>query len=179
MSFLSRLKRNMGKEEEKQDEDSEGEEITESKIKKIKVQSAKKAKPMEKKTKAEKISKVKKSSFSLKKLGGPEGELAVDVYQTAKDIVIEAAIAGVDSDELEVCIENDTVIIKGERGGCSQEEEKSYFYQECYWGAFQRKIILPEEVDASRGTAELKKGILCVRIPKTERKKRRKIDIKE
>ena len=79
----------------------------------------------------------------------------------------------------EVFIENDTVTIRGERGEYSQEQEKSYFYQECYWGAFQRKIILPEEVDASRGTSELKKGILCVRIPKTERKKRRKINIKE
>ena len=115
----------------------------------------------------------------MKKLGGPEGELAVDVYQTAKDVVIEAAIAGVDSDELEIFIESDKVTIKGERGGCAQDQDKSYFYQECYWGAFQRRIILPEEVDATRAKAELKKGILCIRIPKTERKKRRKIDVKE
>jgi HSP20 family protein len=127
----------------------------------------------------QKISKAKKPDFSLKNLGGPEGELAVDVYQTAKDVVIEAAIAGVDSDELDIFIESDTVTIKGERGGCASDQDKSYFYQECYWGAFQRRIILPEEVDATRAKAELKKGILCIRIPKTERKKRRKIDVKE
>ena len=127
----------------------------------------------------EKVSKTKKPDFSLKNLGGPEGELAVDVYQTAKDVVIEAAIAGVDSDELDIFIESDTVTIKGERSGCAIDHDKSYFYQECYWGAFQRRIILPEEVDASRAKAELKKGILCIRIPKTERKKRRKIDVRE
>ena len=127
----------------------------------------------------EKESKAKKPDFSLKNLGGPEGELAVDVYQTAKDVVIEAAIAGVDSDEIEIFIESDTVTIKGERGGCTQDQDKSYFYQECYWGAFQRRIILPEEVDATHAKAELKKGILCIRVPKTERKKRRKIDVRE
>ena len=128
---------------------------------------------------AKKDSKEKIKGFSLKHLAGPEGELAVDVYQTAKDIVIEAAIAGIEPDEMEVFIENDTVTIKGERGGCSKDQDKSYFYQECYWGAFQRRIILPEEVDATRAKAELKKGILCIRVPKTERKKRRKIDVKE
>ena len=240
MSFLSRLKRNIGVEETKEDKDDGFEDETEKpKIrKKIKVEkaekselakkkikkSAKKKKPKEEEKEEEtedqdvdelddeaekeleelldedeyeeenedgekdeeddgeeeeEISKTKTQGFSLRNLGGPEGELAVDVYQTAKDVVIEAAIAGVDSDELEVFIESDKVTVKGERGVCTQDKDKSYFYQECYWGAFQRRIILPEEVDASRAKAELKKGILCIRIPKTERKKRRKIDVKE
>ena len=247
MSFLNRLRRNIGVEEAEQDKESD--EIEEEEIeipkakKKITVKSHKKSKPAQKEIKKtekkkkpkkeeeeiededendeedelgeeelddeaekeleklledeeydddededeeeyeedeeKKISQTKRTDFSLKKLAGPEGELAVDVYQTAKDIVIEAAIAGVDPDELEVYIESDTVIIKGARGECAQDKDKSYFYQECYWGAFQRRIILPEEVDAARGKAELKKGILCIRIPKTERKKRRKIDVKE
>jgi HSP20 family protein len=235
MSFLSRLKQNIGVEEEEEDEFEE----EEPKRKKIKVEKVEKIKSAGKKIKkilkkkkqkkeedeiedeiededadesndeeldeeaekeleellgdeefeeeegeeerkeTEKISETKKPDFSLKNLGGPEGELAVDVYQTAKDVVIEAAIAGIDSDQLDVFIESDTVTIKGEREGCAVDQDKSYFYQECYWGAFQRRIILPEEVDASRGKAELKKGILCIRIPKTERKKRRKIDVRE
>ena len=237
MSFLSRLKQNIGVEETEEDkEDEVEEEIKKSKVKrKIKVEKAEKTKSAkekiekpikkkkkkpeeeeiededvdelddeeldeeaekeleelldedeydeddagEEKEKPKKISETKIQGFSLKNLAGPEGELAVDVYQTAKDVVIEAAIAGVDSDELDIFIESDTVTIKGERGGCASDQDKSYFYQECYWGAFQRRIILPEEVDASRAKAELKKGILCIRIPKTERKKRRKIDVKE
>ncbi len=179
MSFLSILKRNTEKQEQKQDENNGEEETASQEIKKVKVQAAKKTKPIEKKTKPKKNSKAKKSSFSLKGLGGPEGELAVDVYQTAKDIVIEAPIAGVDADELDVSIESDTVIIKGNRKARSQEQDKNYFYQECYWGAFQRRIILPEEVDAGRAKAELKKGILQIRIPKIERKKRRKISVQE
>ena len=234
MSFLSRLKQNIGVEEEEDDEDDEFEE-EEPQRKKIKVHKVEKIKSAGKKIKkilkkkkrkkgeeeiedddvdelddeeldeeaekeleelldedeyeendageeeeeTQKVSKTKKPDFSLKNLGGPEGELAVDVYQTAKDVVIEAAIAGVDSDELDIFIESDTVTIKGERAGCASDQDKSYFYQECYWGAFQRRIILPEEVDAERAKAELKKGILCIRIPKTERKKRRKIDVKE
>ena len=107
-----------------------------------------------------------------------EGELAVDVYQTEKNIVIQSAIAGVKSEDLDISIENDNVVIKGVREKPEQGEEKSYFYQECYWGPFSKRIILPEEVDNSRAEAELKQGILTISIPKIQRKTKRKIAVK-
>ena len=114
----------------------------------------------------------------MKSLGNEEGELAVDVYETDKHIVIQSAIAGVKSENLDIAIENDTVTIKGERERNNQEEKENYFHQECYWGAFSRRIILQEEVDNSRAEAELKQGILTIKIPKIEKKKKRRILIK-
>lgn len=108
-----------------------------------------------------------------------EGELAVDVYQTDKEIVIQAPIAGVKGEDLDITIENDILIIKGKRERPSLEEIKGYFYQECYWGAFSRKIVLPEETDPSRTEAHFKEGILTISIPKIERERKRKIAIKE
>lgn len=94
-----------------------------------------------------------------------EGELTVDVFQSGKDLIIQSAIAGIDSEDLDITIENDLVIIKGERAKRFTEEENNYFFQECYWGKFSREIILPVEVDSSRAEASMKKGILTIRIP--------------
>lgn len=108
-----------------------------------------------------------------------EGELAVDIYQTSDDIVIQSAIAGVTSENLDISIENDMVVIKGKREKPAEKEKRSYFFQECYWGYFSREIVLPEEVDNSRAQASLKNGVLTIRMPKIERSKRRKIIIEQ
>ncbi|MCH8741414.1 Hsp20/alpha crystallin family protein [Patescibacteria group bacterium] len=108
----------------------------------------------------------------------PEGKLAIDVYQTDLDIVIQTPIAGVKKGDLDISIENDMVIIKGNREKPSGIEEKNYFYQECYWGPFSRQIILPVEGDPSRIKATMKDGILTLKIPKIERERKRKVEIK-
>lgn len=108
----------------------------------------------------------------------PEGELAVDVYQTEGEIVIQSTVAGVSPDDLDINIENDVVTISGTRNNPNPDEEKNYFYQECYWGPFSRQVILPEEVDINRIEASLKDGIFTLRLPKMERQKVRKIKIR-
>ena len=108
----------------------------------------------------------------------PEGELAVDVYETGDEITIQATIAGVNPDDLDVSIENDVVTITGERTNTEEEEGKNYFYQECFWGAFSRQIILPTEVDGGRAEASMKNGVFTLRIPKIERKKLRKVKVR-
>ncbi len=107
-----------------------------------------------------------------------EGELAVDVYSTDKEIVIQSAVAGVKSNDLDISVEDDMVIIKGKRSNPSQDENKKYFFQECYWGKFSRKIIIPDEIDPSRIDAAVKEGVLMIRIPKIIREKSR-VEIKE
>ncbi len=107
-----------------------------------------------------------------------EGQLAVDIYQTDKDLVIQSAIAGVKPDDLDITIEEDLVSIKGERKR-PEEEEGDYFSQECYWGKFSRQIILPVEVDPNQINATLKEGILTLRTHKILRKKKRKITVRE
>jgi HSP20 family molecular chaperone IbpA len=105
----------------------------------------------------------------------PEGELAVDVYQTKEEIVIQSTIAGIKPESLDISVENDVVTIRGSRERPEETEERDYFYQECYWGPFSRKIILPEETDPSRTDATMKEGVLTIRIPKIQKEKKRKI----
>lgn len=106
-----------------------------------------------------------------------EGQLAVDVYQTDKDLVIQSAIAGVEIENLNISIEKDIVTIKGWRSK-PLEEAGDYFTQECHWGSFSREVILPVEVDPGRIEATMKQGILTIRIPKIIREKKIKISVK-
>ena len=107
-----------------------------------------------------------------------EGQLAVDVFQTEDELVIESTIAGVRGSDLDIAIEGDRVNIRGKRERPTKDEKINYFYQECYWGPFSREIILPVEIDPSRAEAIFKEGVLIIRMPKIEREKKRKISVK-
>ena len=107
----------------------------------------------------------------------PEGELAVDVYQTEKDVVIQSAIAGVRPEELDITVENDVVTIRGIRKNPDEKEQKQYLHEECFWGLFSRQIFLPEEVDLKNAEAAMKDGILTLYLPKLLREQTKKVKI--
>ena len=107
------------------------------------------------------------------------GELAVDVYQTEEEFVVVSTIAGVDPEDLEIEIHNDTVSIKGERKKIEEVPEKDYLYQECFWGSFSRSIVLPEEIDPENAKAVLKNGVLVLRLPKIKKVKTFKLKVEK
>ena len=101
-------------------------------------------------------------------------QLEVDIFQTAKEIIIIAPIPGVDVNDIDIGIENenDVVTIKGkiEHPDLSEydNEDKGsskYLRQECQWGLFFRQIILPQEINVAEVEAKFKKGILILRLP--------------
>lgn len=107
-----------------------------------------------------------------------EGQLTIDVYQAPDEIIIESTIAGVKPEDLDIAITSESVTIRGERRHEQKVEEDDYFYQECYWGKFSRSIILPQEVDPDKSAANLKNGILTIRLPKLNRQKGRRLKVK-
>lgn len=109
--------------------------------------------------------------------GEPEGQLTVDVYQTANDIVVESAIAGVDPADIDVNVTTDSISIRGSRKREKNVKNEDYLYQECYWGKFGRSIILPQEVDPESAEVKFKNGILTVVLPKANKKKTRKLRV--
>ena len=108
-----------------------------------------------------------------------EGQLTVDVYQTDKEIIVQAPVAGVKPEELDISVDDDVLTIKGERKKTEEEKGKNYYYQECYWGTFSRQIILPTEVDASKIEAVMEKGVLTIKLPIIKKEKRKRISIKD
>ena len=108
-----------------------------------------------------------------------EGELMIDVYQENNKVVIQAPVAGIKVEDLDIEIENDTIKIQGERKQTHKINQKDYFLQECYWGSFSKEIILPFEVNGAKADAIIKQGILIIKIPKKRSRKSTKLKIKK
>ena len=100
-------------------------------------------------------------------LGLEEGQLAVDVLETKKDIIVISTMAGATPGQFSVTIHNELLTIRGERSmPPSSTGEAVYIHQECFWGKFSRTIVLPVEVKADLARAEYKHGVLVITMPK-------------
>ncbi len=106
-----------------------------------------------------------------------DGQLAVDIYETAKEMVIKAPVAGVAGDDIDITVTDEMVIVRGERKDVKEVDLGSYHAQECYWGSFSRTISLPKKGLADEAKADFDKGILTIRIPKAETNKLRKLKV--
>lgn len=108
-----------------------------------------------------------------------EGQLSIDVYQTADKLVVRSTIAGVKPDDIDISINNDMLTIRGKREASQTINEADYLYRECYWGAFSRSIILPTEIETDKVEAALENGVLTIILPKAKSAKQISIKVKE
>lgn len=109
-----------------------------------------------------------------------EGELAVDVFETARAIFIKTAIAGIDPEKLSLSLSHDMLTIRGERHDVgADKEDRQYLCRECHWGTFSRTIILPADVNVSKAEAIFKSGILAIKLPKTKKKEDIKVKVED
>lgn len=107
-----------------------------------------------------------------------EGHLLIDVYHDAENITIESVIAGVESDDLDISITPESVVIKGSREHKEKIKKDDFLHQECFWGKFSRSVILPQEIDPDKAQASLKDGVLKIVLPKIHRGQGKKIRVK-
>src|SRR4051812_37246552 len=107
-----------------------------------------------------------------------EGQLTVDVYQTANDIMIKTIVAGVRPEDLDISISRDMVTIKGKREEVREVGEDDYFHRELYWGSFSRTVLLPEEIDVESSEAIERHGLLTIKLPKVDKRRQTKLRVK-
>lgn len=107
-----------------------------------------------------------------------EGQLPVDVHQTANEIIVRAFVAGVRPDELNISISRDRVEIGGARTEREQVITADYFTRELFWGSFSRTIMLPQEVDVENSSASAKDGLLTILLPKLDKARQTKLKVK-
>lgn len=100
-------------------------------------------------------------------ISGEEGQLAVDVIDTVRDVLVVSTMAGAIPHRVDVSIHNDLLTIRGVRSSPVRIDANStYLVSECYWGAFSRTIVLPVHVKGDLARAEYRNGVLTIRIPK-------------
>ena len=106
---------------------------------------------------------------------------AVDVYETPDELVLKADLPGVESKDIDVRVENQTVTIAGERKFDKEEDNRGYHRIERGYGNFMRSFAVPNTFDTEHIAANFRDGVLTVKLPKKEAAKPRqvKVEIKE
>jgi HSP20 family protein len=107
-----------------------------------------------------------------------EGQLTVDVYESANDIIIKTMVAGVKPEDLDISITREMVTIRGKREEDRTISAEDYFHHELYWGSFSRTIVLPKEVDIEEAEAVEKYGLLILKLPKLDKHKEARLKVK-
>lgn len=113
-------------------------------------------------------------------------QLNVDVFQSEKQIVIYAQSAGADMSDVHVSIEGDAdiVLIEGRRVRPEylvfprKKPNGAFVAQECLWGDFYRRIILPESVHIEKAEAKIKNGVLILILPLLKAEEKSKVQLK-
>lgn len=106
-----------------------------------------------------------------------EGQLAVDVYETAGEIVIQTMVGGVRPEDLDISINRETCTISGSREGPRNVARDDYHHQELYWGSFSRRIVLPQEIEVEEAKAIENHGLLIIKLPKIDKDKTTKLEV--
>jgi HSP20 family protein len=100
------------------------------------------------------------------------------MYQTPSEVVIKAALPGVNPEEIDIAITGDTLTIKGETKAEEEIKREDYLYQEHRYGTFRRAVTLPGGVNSDKAEASFENGILTLTIPKADEIKPKQIKVK-
>ncbi len=103
---------------------------------------------------------------------------AIDLYQTADEIVVKAALPGLKPDEVQISVTGDVLTLRGEFKQQEEKKEATWHIREQRYGSFERSIMLPTEVQTDKAKADFENGILTISLPKAEAVKPRTINIK-
>lgn len=105
---------------------------------------------------------------------GPVFSPRVDIWENEKELTLVADIPGVESDDLEIDIRDNTLTIMGK---VKPEQDRRYILKEFGVGNYYRQFTLSEVIDQEKIAAGVKNGVLTLTLPKVEKAKPRKIQI--
>jgi HSP20 family protein len=104
---------------------------------------------------------------------------ATDVVENEREIRVIAELPGINAEDVDIDLENNVLTIRGEKREERNEtdEQGTFHLAERRYGQFSRSFILPRDVDSDAIEANFENGVLTVRIPKSEKARRRRIEI--
>src|SRR5271169_2861284 len=115
---------------------------------------------------------------------GPEEALTttgfappVDVYEDEHNITLKIEVPGIDEKDIDVRIENNTLIVHGERKFEKEEKEENYRRVERQYGSFTRTFSLPSTVNHDNVQADYDKGVLKIKLAKKAEAKPKQIKV--
>ena len=103
---------------------------------------------------------------------------ACDIFEDKDGIKIVAEIPGVKPEDVKISLENNTLILRGEKQQVAEEKTERVHRYERSYGVFERSFSLPSTVDPDKVDAAYEHGLLTITLPKVERAKPREIAVK-
>ncbi len=101
-----------------------------------------------------------------------------EVRETKDAYVFKADLPGVKDDDLDITLAQNRLTVSGKRESEQRDEQDRYYAVERSYGSFTRSFTLPTDIDAAHVDAELKDGVLTLRIPKTPEQQPKKVQVK-
>jgi HSP20 family protein len=101
-----------------------------------------------------------------------------EVRETSEAFIFKADMPGVSDEELDVTIAQNRLTVSGRREMEQRDEHDRYYAVERTYGTFTRSFTLPSDIDDARVEAELKEGVLTLRIPKSREHQPKKVQLK-
>ncbi len=95
----------------------------------------------------------------------------VEIKEKDDHISIKAEVPGMSEEDLVLNLHRDYLILKGEKQTDSESDKDGAHYTECHYGAFQRRIPLPYEINIEKASADYKNGVLKIELEKAETEK--------
>lgn len=103
---------------------------------------------------------------------------AIDMYQTDDEVVVKAALPGLKPDDVQISVTGDLLTLRGEFKQENEKKDATYHIREHRYGAFERSIMLPTDVQTEKAKADFENGVLTITLPKAEAVKPKTISIK-
>lgn len=97
---------------------------------------------------------------------------AVDVFETEEEVVVLAEVPGIQKEALSISLQEGSLTIKGERVYERELKREDFHQRERGYGSFSRTIPLPSYLELDKACAKYKDGVLEIKIPKMEQKKK-------
>lgn len=102
---------------------------------------------------------------------------SLDVSEAADEYVVRVEVPGVDAKDFDISVSGDVLSISGEKKEESKEHRGNVYRSERRFGSFRRAVRLPDAVDSDKIDAEYDKGVLTIRLAKSEKAAGRRIPV--
>jgi len=114
---------------------------------------------------------------SEKPTGTPVSTLPIDITESEGNLVIRAAVPGIEPGELDIQIEKNVLTIKGKTTHQNESNDQKVYRREVSYGAFARSVRLPDGLNLDATDAQFKNGVVTITLPRVPEEKPKSIKV--
>jgi HSP20 family protein len=103
---------------------------------------------------------------------------AIDVAEKEDAVLVQAEVPGRKPEEIDISVYGNTLTISSEKKEAKEDQGDGFYHVESSYGSFRREVALPTDIDEDKIEAVCKDGVLSITLPKAEKNKAVKVQVK-